>query len=60
MSQAAPLQPDSGLGDLESLRRLALHSVVLAIVVALLSSPAYLAAFGWDVEAAIFGVQASA
>lgn len=46
---------ESERSDLESLRRLALYSVVLALVVALLSSPAYFAAFGWDLEAAIFG-----
>jgi hypothetical protein len=39
----------------DGLRRLAWYSLLLALAVALLSAPAYFAAFGWDVEAAIFG-----
>jgi Domain of unknown function (DUF4386) len=41
--------------DLDSLRRLAIYSTVLAIVLSVPSSLAFFAAFGGDVEAAIFG-----
>ena len=41
--------------DLDSRRRLARGSLVLALVVAVVSSIAYFGAFGWDIEAAIFG-----
>jgi hypothetical protein len=40
--------------DLEALRRAALVGVALAVVIGLVATPAYLAAFGWDVEAATF------
>lgn len=41
--------------DLDSLRRLAIYSSVLAIVISVPSSLAFFAAFGGNVEAAIFG-----
>ncbi len=43
------------MSDTEALRRLAIAGVLLAIVVGILSSLAFFAAFGWDVEASIFG-----
>jgi len=41
--------------DLDALRRLAVYSVGLAVVLAVPSSVALFAAFGWNIEAAIFG-----
>ncbi len=46
---------DPGAGDLDALRRLASYSVVLAIVVAVVSSLLFFAAYGWDIEGALFG-----
>lgn len=43
------------MSDLDSLRRLAIYSIALAIVLSVPSSLAFFAAFGGDVEAAIFG-----
>lgn len=43
------------MNDLDALRRLARYSVALAIVLAVPSSIALFGAFGWDIEAAIFG-----
>lgn len=43
------------MDDTEALRRLAIAGVLLAIVVGILSSLAFFAAFGWDFEASIFG-----
>lgn len=43
------------MSDIDALRRLARYSAVLAIVIGLVSSVAFFAAFGWDIEAAIFG-----
>jgi hypothetical protein len=40
--------------DLDTLRRAAIVGVVLAVVVAIVATPIYLAAFGWDLEASIF------
>jgi hypothetical protein len=40
--------------DLDALRRGAIIGVALAVVVGILATPTYLAAFGWDLEAAIF------
>jgi hypothetical protein len=40
--------------DLDALRRAAIVGVALAVVVGIVATPAYLAAFGWDLEAAIF------
>ena len=40
--------------DLEALRRAAIVGLALAIVVGIVSTPIYLAAFGWDLEAALF------
>ena len=40
--------------DLEALRRAALVGVALAVVVAIVATPTYMAAFGWDLEAATF------
>ena len=40
--------------DLEALRRAAMVGVALAIVVGIVSTPIYLAALGWDLEAAVF------
>ena len=42
------------MADLEALRRAALVGVALAVVIGLVATPTYLAAFGWDVEAATF------
>lgn len=39
----------------DSLRRLAVGGVLLAIVISVPSSLAFFAAFGWDIEASIFG-----
>ena len=41
--------------DLNALRRLAVIGVLLAIPIAIVSTLAALAAFGWDIEAAAFG-----
>jgi hypothetical protein len=41
--------------DLEALRRLALTGVLLALAVAIASTLAAFAAFGWDLEATLFG-----
>ena len=41
--------------DLESLRRLARIGALLAIAVAIVSTLASLAAFGWDLDASLFG-----
>jgi hypothetical protein len=49
------LSGGSAVRDLDSLRRLATLSALLAIVIAVPSTLAFVAAFGWDVEAAIFG-----
>ena len=46
---------ETEMTDLDSLRRLAIYSTVLAIVLSVPSSLAFFAAFGGDVEAAIFG-----
>ena len=46
---------DPGTSDLDALRRLATYSVLLALVVGVVSNVAFLAAFGWDFEAALFG-----
>lgn len=43
------------MSDIDALRRLAVYSVWLAIVLAVPSSVALFAAFGWNIEAAIFG-----
>jgi hypothetical protein len=43
------------MNDVDALRRLARYSVGLAIVLAVPSSIALFGAFGWDIEAAIFG-----
>lgn len=40
--------------DLDALRRAAIVGVALAVVVAVVSTPMYFAAFGWDLEAALF------
>jgi hypothetical protein len=40
--------------DLEALRRAAIVGVALAVVVGIVATPIYLAAFGWDLEASIF------
>jgi hypothetical protein len=40
--------------DHDALRRAAILGVALAVVVGILATPTYLAAFGWDLEAAIF------
>jgi len=40
--------------DLDALRRAAIVGVALAVVVGIVATPTYLAAFGWDLEAAIF------
>jgi hypothetical protein len=40
--------------DLDALRRGAIIGVALAVVVGILATPTYLAAFGWELEAAIF------
>ena len=40
--------------DLEALRRAALVGVALAVGVAIVATPIYMAAFGWDLEAATF------
>lgn len=40
--------------DLEALRRAAIIGVALAVVVAIVATPMYMAAFGWDLEAATF------
>jgi hypothetical protein len=40
------------MSDLEALRRTAVVGVALVVVVAVVSTPIYLAAFGWDLEAA--------
>jgi hypothetical protein len=42
------------MNDLEARRRAASVGVALAVVVGIVSTPIYLAAFGWDVEASIF------
>ena len=47
------------MSDLDSMRRLALYSIALAIVLSVPSSLAFFAAFGGDVEAAIFGEPAA-
>lgn len=41
-------------GALEALRRAALVGVALAVIVAIVATPMYMAAFGWDLEAATF------
>jgi hypothetical protein len=43
------------MSDPDSLRRLAVAGVLLAIVISVPSSLAFAAAFGWDLEATIFG-----
>lgn len=43
------------MSDLDSLRRLAIGGVGLAIGIGVLSTLAFFAAFGWDLEAAVFG-----
>jgi hypothetical protein len=40
--------------DLDALRRAAIVGVALAVVVGIVATPTYLAAFGWDLEAAVF------
>lgn len=40
--------------DLDALRRIAIVGVVLAVVIGVVATPTYLAAFGWDLEASIF------
>lgn len=50
MSASPPLS-----GDLDQLRRLAIYSTALAVVLSVPSTLAFLAAFGGDVEATIFG-----
>jgi len=40
--------------DLDALRRASIFGEALAVIVAIVATPTYLAAFGWDVEAAIF------
>lgn len=40
--------------DLDALRRAAIVGVILAIIVGIMATPTYLAAFGWDLEAAVF------
>lgn len=40
--------------DLEALRRAAIVGGALAVVVGIVATPIYLAAFGWDLEASIF------
>lgn len=40
--------------DLDALRRAANAGVALAVVIAIVSTPMYVAAFGWDLEAAVF------
>ena len=52
-SGSDPSQSD--VGDLGALRRLTVASVLLAVVIAVPSTYAFVAAFGFDVEAAIFG-----
>ena len=42
------------MSDLEALRRTAVVGVALVVVVAVVSTPIYLAAFGWDLDAALF------
>ena len=44
----------AGMTDLEARRRAAIVGVALAVVVGFVSTPIYLAAFGWDLEASIF------
>lgn len=41
--------------DVDALRRVALIGVALAVVIGVTSSAAFFVAFGWDIEAAIFG-----
>lgn len=41
--------------DVDALRRVALIGVALAVVIGVASSAAFFVAFGWDIEAAIFG-----
>ena len=43
------------MSDIAALRRVAVIGVVLAVVVGVLSTLAFFAAFGWDVTAAAFG-----
>jgi hypothetical protein len=43
------------MSDSDSLRRLAVAGVLLAIVISVPSTLAFAAAFGWDLEATIFG-----
>jgi hypothetical protein len=43
------------VSDLDALRRFARYSVVLAVVISVPATLAFVAAFGWDVEASIFG-----
>ena len=43
------------MSDLDALRRLATYSALLAIVISVPSTLALIAAFGWDVEATVFG-----
>lgn len=40
--------------DHDALRRAAIVGVVLAVVVGIVATPTYFAAFGWDLEAAVF------
>jgi hypothetical protein len=40
--------------DLDALRRAALVGVALAVVIGLVATPIYMAAFGWDLDAATF------
>ena len=40
--------------DLDALRRAAIIGVALAVVIGIVAMPIYFAAFGWDVEAAVF------
>lgn len=40
--------------DLDALRRAALVGVALAVVIGLVATPTYMAAFGWDLDAATF------
>lgn len=56
-SAVGPGEPDklTDMTDLDSLRRLAIYSIALAIILSVPSSWAFFAAFGGDVEAAIFG-----
>jgi hypothetical protein len=43
------------LGDLDRLRRVAVAGVVLAVIVSIPANVAFFAAFGWNIEAAVFG-----